>query len=212
MDDPKTFIAQYEDWSYRNLLVLRDETAAAMKKYEDNAIDDEAWSRSPNPDEIYQMQLLYMVEIYKLINEKFQMTGRGKRHEKSKTEMPVFKFEYGSFIGKSDVFMVFKDGDNYRLTGSDEQYNDEIYSIAISQRDLDKLSSLLEPVKGWKKHYEAKESDFSGMMWSVFFHGDGSLIESSGYEAAPEGFDEFKDQLVDAIEAVKKNRIQHPLI
>ena len=71
MISPNAYIDQFKNYSYEDLLKIRDEMYESIKAFEKGKIDPKAYMIKPSPDTIYQMNLEYLAEICKLIHEKY---------------------------------------------------------------------------------------------------------------------------------------------
>ena len=69
----EAYILQYANYSYEDLIVVRDELIEDIKEYETGNIHPKAYSTKPGPEEIYQRNLEYLVEITKLILRKLKL-------------------------------------------------------------------------------------------------------------------------------------------
>ena len=69
---PEAYIQQYANYSYEDLLVVRDELIDDIKAYENGNIHPKAYSAQPGPEDIYQRNLEYLVEISRLIQKSSQ--------------------------------------------------------------------------------------------------------------------------------------------
>jgi hypothetical protein len=78
MISPYGFIEQYKDCSYKELIEIRDEYLDSIKAYEAGDISEEAKMICPSPDVIYQSELQYLAELFKLLAEKY---SEGKYEE-----------------------------------------------------------------------------------------------------------------------------------
>ena len=72
MIDPKSFIEfECKGKSFQELLTVRDELLEAIYRFEKGKIPAEARNYTPSPEVIYQMNLLYLGELCKLISETY---------------------------------------------------------------------------------------------------------------------------------------------
>ena len=71
MRSPESFIEDYQNSSYHDLLRLRDELQAKILAFENHSYDPEMDLIKPSPDTIYQMNLEYMAELCMLIAKKY---------------------------------------------------------------------------------------------------------------------------------------------
>ena len=68
---PEAYINQFKNYPYEDLLKIRDEIIEDIKAFEEGRIDQSAYMIKPGPDTIYQMNLQYLAEICRLIQEKY---------------------------------------------------------------------------------------------------------------------------------------------
>ena len=78
MISPYGFIEQHKDCSYKELIEIRDELLDSIKAYEAGDISEEAKMICPSPDVMYQCELQYLAELFKLLAEKY---SEGKYEE-----------------------------------------------------------------------------------------------------------------------------------
>jgi len=75
MIDPKSFISEYKDSAYEELIALRDELVEDIRLFEakEKAGDHSgpAWQFRPSPEVIYQMNLQYLAELCNFMQEKY---------------------------------------------------------------------------------------------------------------------------------------------
>ena len=71
MRSPESFIEDYQNCSYHDLLRLRDELQAKILAFEDHSYDPEMDLIKPSPEVIYQMNLEYMAQLCLLIAKKY---------------------------------------------------------------------------------------------------------------------------------------------
>ena len=71
MISPEGFGALHQEDSYHELITLRDSLISDIRAFEKNKIDKSEYFIKPSPDVIYQCNLLYLSEICKLIETKF---------------------------------------------------------------------------------------------------------------------------------------------
>ena len=73
MISPEGYINRIKDKSYSELLVERDELLAEIREFENNKEEPSLpeFQILPSPETRYQMNLLYLSELCKLIEEKY---------------------------------------------------------------------------------------------------------------------------------------------
>ena len=71
MVSPESFIKEYENMSYSELLPVRDELIEAVRAFEEHAYDPEEELVHPSPEVRYQCNLEYLGRLCGLIAEKY---------------------------------------------------------------------------------------------------------------------------------------------
>ena len=71
MISPKTFIEEYKDKNYAELLPIRDRLIRSIRRFEKQTYDKRMDGLCPAPEVQYQMHLQYLGELCKLICEKY---------------------------------------------------------------------------------------------------------------------------------------------
>ena len=71
MISPKTFIEQYKDKKYAELLPVRDRLIREIRRFEKQTYDKSLDAMCPSPEVQYQCKLMYLGELCKLIYEKY---------------------------------------------------------------------------------------------------------------------------------------------
>ena len=84
MIDPKYYTLQFENADYHDLIKERDHLIKLLKRFEKKELagdrSGEEWHFKEQPDVVYKFQLEYLIELCKLMNEKYEneyyCTGR----------------------------------------------------------------------------------------------------------------------------------------
>ena len=73
MIHPEGYIDMIEDKSYENLLKERDTLLMKIREFEEsmNKPKDERWLISPDPEVVYQCNLMYLAKLCELIQETY---------------------------------------------------------------------------------------------------------------------------------------------
>ena len=72
MIGPTVYIDRFKNKSYKALLRERDRLLEEIRKFEKGEIPEKERFMKPSPDVHYQMNLLYLGELCKLISEKYR--------------------------------------------------------------------------------------------------------------------------------------------
>ncbi|MBR2825172.1 MAG: hypothetical protein IKE51_02755, partial [Solobacterium sp.] len=68
----KEYAKKIKKKNYDELIVLRDELVASIRRYEEGIPKDhEDWRQTPDPDVVYYHELQYLAQVYALLSEKF---------------------------------------------------------------------------------------------------------------------------------------------
>lgn len=73
MISPETFIEEYKDKSYIELIKVRDELLEEIRRFENKGQDSMGFMISPSPEVRYQCNLLYLGKLCELISEKYNI-------------------------------------------------------------------------------------------------------------------------------------------
>lgn len=71
MTSPESFIQEYKNKSYSELLSARDKLLKEIRAFERHTYDPERDMFCPSPEVIYQCNLEYLGELCKLISKKY---------------------------------------------------------------------------------------------------------------------------------------------
>ena len=71
MISPGMFIEEHKDKKYAELLPVRDRLIRDIRRFEKQTYDKRMDAMCPSPEVRYQMHLLYLGELCKLISEKY---------------------------------------------------------------------------------------------------------------------------------------------
>lgn len=71
MINPQSFVDELMDKSYEELIKEKDKLINKIKRFENKKVTENEYDINPSPDVIYQCNLLYLSELSKLINDKF---------------------------------------------------------------------------------------------------------------------------------------------
>ncbi len=71
MISPEGYIEELKGKTYKELLKERDDLLKEIQKFENDDIPDEEYNIDPSPEVVYQCNLLYLGELFKLISEKY---------------------------------------------------------------------------------------------------------------------------------------------
>ena len=71
MISPDMFVELHKDKKYKDLLPVRDELIADIREFENMTYAPEMDNICPAPEVLYQVRLLYLGRLCKLISEKY---------------------------------------------------------------------------------------------------------------------------------------------
>ena len=69
--NPDDVIKSYENYSYKDLLKVRDDLVEDMKNFESDRFDPGMWDSTTPPDEGYEITMTIFIGVLKLMEEKF---------------------------------------------------------------------------------------------------------------------------------------------
>ena len=81
MTSPESYVSEFKDKTYNELLVERDRLIKSIKEFERNIgkeDDTDCIIVSPSPEVVYQVELEYLGKLCELISNKYNLEFVGK--------------------------------------------------------------------------------------------------------------------------------------
>ena len=114
----------------------------------------------------------------------------------------MFQFGRGAFFSGQLDYRI--ENLHFSMKAYNAFHYMQCFEFDITDEELGEIGTILTPAKAWKAEYNNNDGILDGFGWDIKYCYNGVALNSSGYEAYPQNYNEVVAELQEYMETLCK--------